>query len=512
MGGPLFYASVGAIGQNHGVFGVQQPPPQQIIAQGTGVCALVGQTSWGPSAGDPDALYHTSGKQNFFNTFQPLGMNRLNSAYLMALSASYPDLFVVRVTGATGTARSTSTVNKAGSIALVTLTLKWVGGEGDKVVATTNLASDGNVNHFNLTLSVSSAAGTTSETFENFNVSTFGTVFIPDLTNSILLGSVTILSNGVPTMGSWLFSGGSTGAAVTSPDYVGTQGAGTPNKGFGLLEGNDTLRHVFSDDPGPALRPAVNTGLLNHVNFLLDRTGYMCGPSGQSTAAVQLDVLSFVSTNVVYTDPWVYVYDDTTGAKQLIPSNFIAASLGANSSPSTSFAWRNLQLRSLMSAIVGIEFNRGTTKASNTALGISTIIPFKGGGFCFEAAKVTAQAASASTGNWTRTQMGIFIASSVEDALQSDVDQPNVLINQQEIMGAIDSFLGDLVKNQNINPNTSPYIKAYTLQTIDAANTQASEDGGNFVVAASIKIGSSMERIIFSITYGETVVITPIAA
>lgn len=505
--GPLFYSSIAAIGQNHGVFGVQQPPPQSIVPSGTGICALVAQMSWGPSAGDTDNVHQAAGQQDFANTYFPLGMNRLASGYLMEISGSWPTLIGVRVIGP-NCSRATATLSGGGSS--IKCTAKWVGTQGNSMTATVGNATDGNAQHYDLTISVSNAVGTTSEVFRSLNTTNAGTIVLPDTTFSTLLQSASVTTNGRPTNGTYTFSGASDGTAVASTDYVGTQGA--TDKGFALLEGRDDIRHVFMDDPGSALRAAVNTGLMNHVNFLLDRTGYICGPSGQTAAAVQLDVLNYVSTNIVYTDPWVYVYDDTTGAKQLIPSNWAAATLGANASPSTSFAWRNLILRKFLGTIVGLETNRGTNKATNTGLGISTLMPFKGGGFCFEAAKVTANATSQATGNWTRTQMGIYIASSVEDALISDVDEPNVLLNQQQIMSAIDAFLDGLVKNQNVNPNTAPYISAYALQSIAAANTASSVAQGNFIVAASVKIGSNMERIIFSITYGETVTITPVSS
>lgn len=514
MRGPLFYSSVGAIGQNHGVFGVQQPPPQAIVPTGTGAVAFVGQTAWGPSSGDTDNVHACTGMQDALNTFFPLGMGRSYSAYLMLISGSWPTLYGVRVVG-NGAARASATLTGGGSS--IKVFARWPGTEGNSITATVSAASDGNALHFNLTISVSNSLGTTTEIFQNLNCSNSGTIALPSVdatglvTNAVLLGYMTITTNGVPTNGTYTFTGGTNGSAVVSTDYVGTQAAGVPNKGLALLESNDLIRHVFVDDPGSTLRSAVNTGMMNHVNYLLDRTGYICGPSGQTTALVQTDVLNYVSTNIVYTDPWVYVYDDN-GTKQLVPSNWLAASVGANASPSTSFAWRNLILRKYLGTVVGLEYNRGSTKAANTALGISTIIPFKGGGYAFEAAKVTANATSQATGNWTRTQMGIYIATAVEDSLNADVDQPNVLLNQQQIMMAIDSFLDGLVKNKDVNPNTAPYIQAYSLQPINAANTAASQAAGNFIVAASVKIGSNMERIIFSITYGETVTITPVSS
>lgn len=503
--GPLFYSSTAAIGQNHGVFGVSQPPPQSIVATGTGRAAMVSQMAWGPSSGDASALYLTSGQQDFLNTFFPLGMSRNFSGYLMEITGAWPELVAVRVSGV-GASRASSTLGGS-----VTATAKWPGTQGNSITVTVGPSSDGSANHWKLTASVSNSAGTTSEVFDNINTSNSGAIALPNFANSILLGALTVNTNVRPTNGTYTLSGASDGTAIAASDYIGSQGGGEPNKGFALLEGDDLIRHVWADDPGAALRAAVNAGEMNHVNFLLDRTGYIAGPSGQTPAAVQADVLNYVSTNIVYVDPWIYVNDDA-GNKQLVPGNAIGASLGANASPSTSFAWRDLTLRRFLGTVVGLESKRGATKASNTALGISTIIPYKGGGFCFEAAKVTAMASSQAQGNWTRTQMGIYIATAVEDNLNNDVDQPNVALNQREIMGAIDTFLADLEKNQDVNPNTAPYIKGYVLQKIGAANTDASLTQGNFIIAASVKIGLSMERIIFSVTYGESVVITPVAA
>lgn len=497
----LFYSSTSAVGVNHGVFAIERPPPTVISPTGTNVAAIVGQFSWGPM----QSLYSTANRADFINTFAPLGMSRLSSGYLQVLNSAYPVLKVVRVLGV-GAVAATIIIQKTGPVTMVTLTLKSPGTQGNNVVAVTTAADDGNANHFNLTLSVSNAQGTTAEIFRNLNYSGVGTNSPLTFSNAIFLASVVVNSAGAPLLQQFTASGGTDGAAIAATDYVGTQGA--TDKGIALLEGDNTIRHFFCDDMGVSLRTAVNTGVSSHATYMLDRIGYICGPSGNTATQAQTDVATYQNTNIVYTDPWVFVFDDTTGAKQLIPSNFLAASLGSIVSPSTAFSWRDNTIRKFLVGVVGLESNRGSQKAQNTAVGISTLIPFITGGFCFEAAKVTIAPATPSKANWTRTNIGIYIAASVTSSLASNVDAPNVPLFQQDIINAIDAFLQGMVKNVSINPAGAPYIMGYNLLPTSTSNLPTDAAQGNFTVAANIQTGSSMERIFFSVAYGESVVIT----
>ena len=496
----LFVTSIAAIGAAHGVYAVERPPPSIILPAGTGRAGIVGQFSWGPVQIETGPDLNADRTQKF----QPLGMSRANSAWLMLKSTSYPELCVVRVLGV-GAVAATATVNKTGPTPMLTVTLKFPGSQGDNVVASVMDASDGDPNHFQLQVTVSNAEGTTTDIIDNINFSGVGADSVIDFTNAVLIGGITKLAAGSPTRGQVTFSGGTDGAAITANDYVGTQGS--TDKGISLFEGDPLMRHVYVDDCGNSLRAAVNAGLEAHANYLLDRTVYLSGNSGLSSAGAITDANSYESTNVVYVDPWVYVFDDL-GNRQQIPPACFGASLGASVSPSTSFAWRDDSVRRLLSAIQGVVSNRLAQAPQQTLQGISTIVPYSKGGYCFYAAKVTIAPANPAKANWTRTQMGIYIASSVTASLQSDVDAPNVPVNQNDVVTAIDEFLDQLVANKDENPNTAPYILGYTKVPTSDSNTQFSLDSGNFIVERNIKIGSSMERIIFSVQFGETVQIT----
>jgi len=500
---PLYVTSMTSVSR-HGVFPVERVPPTSITATGTDIACAVGQFPWGPAS---TTIYQSTSVADFRNTFAPPGFTRTGSAYLMTLAAGFPRLFGMRVIGSTAV-KASAALQNAVPTTICTVELKYAGTEGNSVTCTVAAADDGDANHFNLTVTRTSSSGTTSDVLKNLNFSGVGTDSTVgagasnshDITNALLVGAITKNASGRPSNASTTCSSGTNGT-VNAATYTGTSGSG--DSGLARLETNLNIRHVFCDDAGNSIRATVNAGVKTHVEYMGDRVGYIAGNSGLSASSAQADVANYRSTNVVYVDPWVYVYDDTDGTKRLIPGNGFAASLAANLSPSTSIAWKDDSVRRLLGGIVELESDRGDAAGTNTQLGISTLIPFRSGGFCFEAGKVTTLTSGKT--NLTRTLMGVYIGASLATSLQSNVDAPNVTLNQQDIMNACDDFLGGLKANQGVNPNFAPYIKDYTITPVATANSTSSIDAGNFIVEMNVKTGSSMERIFPSIQYGETV-------
>ncbi len=494
---PVFVTSFSQVGDQHGVFAIERQPPATIAATGTAMTALVGRFPWGPA----QEVTQLTSNAEFINTVAPPGMSRTGTGYLAWSGKAWPFFKWVRVTG-TGAAPSVATVNKTGPTAMLTLTLKYNGAAGNSVTWTTSAASDGDANHFNLEITVTSSSGTTTDKIENLNYSGVGSDSDPDLTSALLIGTIAKLASGVPILTTGTFSTGSDGT-ITAPDYVGTEGTG--DVGMALLEAHDDIDGFFVDDCGNSLRDAVNAGGVAHADYMTDRVYYANGDSGQTLSAVQTDVDSYRSKRAVYVDGWGYMRDDVTGALQLVPTAGWAASVAANLSPSTSIAWKSATVRQLMRKLVSLETPRGMGKVTNTTAGICTIIPGINGGFVFEAAIVTNAPNDPATKNLTRTRMAHYIARSEVQSLQEFVDSPNVPFNQQDEINAVTAFLSVLKGNATTDPNNLPHILDFSIPNVSQFNPQTQLDAGIFVLPQNIKLSSAQSQIFMSLQIGETV-------
>lgn len=481
----------------HGVFAVESSPPATIVASNTGVAVAVGQFPWGPA----EKLTYPGSMGQFFQTFAPAGMSRIGSAHLSVIRKGWPQLGAVRTEGSTSVT-STATISTSGAVVVLNVTAAYPGASGNSIILTIGAADDANSNHFNFTVSVSGASGTTTEIYRNLNVSGTGANVLPVLTNSVLLSAVTSPANGVPAAGNTTMASG-TDAAITSTLYVGTPG-GSDN-GFALLESDNTINHVFTDDPGNSIRSAVNAGLFAHVELVTDRVGYVNGPIGQSAASAQTDVANYRSTRICYVDPWAYINDDTDGTMRLVPSSCWAASVASQVPPSVSIAWKADFISGMMAGLIQAEFDRGANRGQNTAAGITTLIKRATGGSAFEAGKNASLTAGQT--NLTRTRMGQYIARSTVQSWQPYVDAPNVPFYQQDLVNSLAVFLAQLKTNATVNPAFLPYIVDYAIQPTGSSNTNANIAAGNFTVATQVQTGSSMERIFLQMQYGETVTI-----
>lgn len=498
----LFVSSRSAA-TRHGVFALEQQPPAVIKATGTGTACLIEQLPWGPD----NVLTTPTDVGDLLSTIAPAGMTRTGSGYLACIRKAFTLLKFVRVLGSTAAA-ATAVINKTGPTALVTVTLKYKGTEGNNVVVTTSAASDGDANHFNISATVTGPSGTTTDLIENYNVSGIGadtTLSTSDLAKLKLIGSVTKNSSGVPILASTTCTGGLDGT-VDATTYVGTQGSN--DKGIAKLEGDKTIDVFFVGDPGNSLRAAVNAGIKAHADYMSDRVGMMNGDSGQTASAAQTDVASYRSERVVYCDPWVYIYDDVTATKTLVPSASFAAAVASQLSPSTSIAWKGDEVIAMLGGILDLEADRGEATSANTNAGIATFIKESDGGFTIEAGVVTIAPSTPAKKNLTRTRMGHYMARSMTKSLRSMGDAPNVPEVQQDIIDAVTTFLERLKGNAKKDPIHTPHLVDYDIADPTAANPQSSIDAGEFAVPIDAKTSSSMEKIFLLFNFGETVTVT----
>lgn len=474
----------------HGVYAIRKTSPAVVKATGFGTAAIVEQFPWGPS----QTLTSPTSKADLLNTIAPPGMTRTGAGYMAVTNKAFPFIKYVRVLG--DTAVKASAVILTGAAApLITVELKYEGDEGNAVIITIAAASDGDANHFNITATVTGASGETTDFIANYNVSGTGDdseLSTRDLATLRLIGSITKESSGVPALGSTTCSGGTNGT-IDASTYVGT--SGTNDAGLAKLEGSKGIDHVFFGDPGNSLRAAANNGMKQHVDLMSDRCGYINGDSGMTATDAQTDVANYRSRNVVYCDPWCYVFDDVTGAKRLVTTASFAGSLASQLSPSTSIAWKGPEPIAMLGGIVDLEADRGDACSTNTDAGISTFIREEDGGFTLEAAVVTIAPSVPADKDHTTTRMGIYIARSITKSLRSSVDAPNVPVNQQDCVDATTTFMEVLKGNAGRDPNHTPHVLDYGIGDLGAENPDVELSSGDFSIPLDAKLSTGMARI-----------------
>jgi phage tail sheath protein FI len=498
---PVFVTTSSTV-TRHGAFAIERTPPAQITPTGTFQPAIVDQFPWGPYSTTNGIIYTPASIKDFTNTYAPPGFSRTGMGYLASIRKAWPNnsLKACRVLGLTAAA-ATALVQTAGASTIWTVGAKYSGVSGNSMTCTTTASSDGVAGHIKLSITITGPSGTTTDVIDNLPTAAAPNP-LPDLSKMLLVGSLTFGSGGTAVQSTVNFSGGLDGT-INAASYSGTPGNG--DFGIARLETDTTIRHAFTGDPGNTLRVGVNTALVAHAALMTDRVVYVNGNSGQSASAVLTDVAQYQSTRAVYTDPWVYILDDTTGLKTLVPSAPFAASVASQLSPSTSIAWKNTEVQAMLAGIVDLETDRGANAGNNTLNGIATFIRELTGGFTIEAGVVTNAPVDNTRRTLARTRMGDYIAISFVNSVRSMVDAPNVPYNQDIIIQALEMFMGSLKKSASVDPNHRPHVLDYAIGNLSAANVQTDLDQGNFFVPLDVKTSSAMERIFLSIRYGETV-------
>ena len=503
-------------------------PARAVITPANTAAAVgVAQFPWGPTGGVSGTVtgveVYPDTYQDLVQLYNPAGSSRTNSAYLSLIRNQWsPTLGIVRVVGPTA-ANAACTIASSAPANLLTGTAAYVGTLGNSIVISIAAASDGNANHFNLNATLSGASGTTTEIYENLNISGTGADVLPPsirgvgncftigqpgstTATSVLIQSNAMVAAGVPVVGNTTMSGGTNGT-VTALEYVGTQGTGGV-WGFALLEGDQLCDYIWIDDPGNSLRAAVNAGFDAHVEYMGGmHIGFTNGNSGQTAAAAQTDVANYRSSYLVYVDPWRYVYDDTTGALQLVPGASAVAAMATQMNPALSLAWRSVGGELLSTGTVSLEQYRGQAAARNTASGITTFDAAPTGPGAGTGPKFYLEQDVCTDGSdLTVNRMDQFIAKSVANAWQPFVNAPQVALYQQDLLNSLQIFLQQLVANGKTNPSALPFITAFSTPTIASTPTQIQQ--GQFNVTSQVSYAGSMKQILFSLQSGVGITIT----
>jgi hypothetical protein len=494
----VFVTSTASVSR-HGVFAIARTPPAIIKAIGTGVACIVGVFPWGPDSADSGVETPTDVGARA-NTFAPPGMSRTGDGYLSTIAKGFPTLKVVRVLGSAAAKASAALLETATPI--ITVTLKYKGTAGNSVDCVVSDATDGDANHFNLTVRVTGTSGTTEDVFENLNYSGTGDDSTPDVTNAYLVGSITKSNAGRPDNGTTICTGGLDGT-IDSSRYIGTAGAG--NYGIASAENDKAIRVIFCDDPGDTDRAAVMAGLAAHALLMGDRLAVTHGDSGLSASAAQTAAGVNRSIWVVFADVWPRIYDDTDGTLRLVSPSSFAAAVISQVSPSTSPAWKAGEVGEMLNGIVNLETPRGNAVGDMTTAGAMSLIQEEDGSFRYEAGVLTTS--EISQRNITRTRMGSYIATSFVRSVRGRVDSPNVPLNQTLLVDALERFMVPLKKAQGRDPDHTPHVLDYGILSLEAANDQAALDAGDFTIPLDVKTSSAQERIFLSIQFGETVTV-----
>jgi hypothetical protein len=486
-----------AANNRHGIFAEERKSNPVVQAIGTGVVCLICQLPWGP-----DSVVQTFPDTATRNqTIAPYGMNRLGQGYLATIRKAWPDLRIVRVVGA-GAAPATASL-LATATAIVGVTLKYKGTAGNSVTVTTQTATDGVSTHFDLVISVSNGYGSTTETYPNNNLSGTGADVLPVLTNSVLIAAITKTAAGRPDNGTVTCSGGSDGT-LSAASYIGT--AQTGDTGIAACETDNGIRFVVTDDATTAFRPAVNAALVAHAVYMGDRFAILTGDSGLSPAGVATTVALNRSNRAIFVDGWYWMTDDTTGALQLVPPGPLAASVCANTSPSTSPSWKDPEIQALMASIVKLEKPRGAIAGVQTQNGIMTIIQETGGGYTFEAGVLTITPVSPAIERITRGRMGDYIAISATNSLRSYNDAPSVPVIRQRMIQAVTGFMDALKKAQNSDPEHQPHVLDWWWGDFSAANPSSDVQNGIYILPLNAQTSAGLEQVYLSMQFGENVV------
>ncbi len=405
------------------------------------------------------------------------------------------------VLNTTGWTPATCNINNAAGQTVAILVAKWPGTLGNSIVPAIAAATDGNANHFNLTLTLTNpTTGTTTETYPNLSVQ--ATQILPVVTSSLLLASFTVLGTPVtnPSVGTLAMIGGSNGAAVAATDY------NTALTAIGLLP---TILTQTIDDCGDTIRAATNANVQTAADAKTDRICILQGSDANTLAQAITDVGSYRDDRVIYAGQWVTVLDDT-GTPQMSPFATFIASAIANTEPQQSHAWWDPRVTTYYNGIASLRSTQFSSadegnQNSCTQQGICLPIKLDSGSFAALHDRTTNVTVVGKRFAVTR-RIKDYLAKALRNALVTYVNGPNTLNRWREIKIATDDFLGREVSKGRIAAGVGSSIAF--LSDIKTGNTSSSQAAGQFYLTISGTTPAPMEDLFINLNVGPTVVVT----
>jgi len=487
--GTLFVDSV-ETQEAPGAYVVELAPPRVIEGLVSGFIGYVFQGEWGPV----NALTEPATTPEFLSMYFPAGSPHTSEGYKGLMRRKRMPLRPVRIANA---ALSASVTAAAGT-GTYTATAKYPGALGNSIALTWLAASDGDAAHRDLLVTLSNATtGSTTERVRNIvmNVS-------PDLSSSVLLASLTFAAaDALPAASTTAtLAAGSNGGAVTATHY---------ETALALLALRNDILVVVTDNPGDAIRAAVNDALVAHVNSKRDRIGVIQTTAQNETwanvkAYVNAHSPSVRSDRVIPCGAWVETLDDS-GASVTTPFSTFVASALANLEPQQSHArWEDLATQ-YYSAVAGIvapfDTNDDDLRGDATRSGILLPIRLDTGAY----AALHDRTSSLTSGKRFITTRRIkdFLARSIRTNIQGFVNGINWRGQHIKIKALVDAFM---VRQGPTVRRDEPRVVASSTDIV-GANTPASVALGNFNVALDAQTPTVMEKIGLLFNVGETVTV-----
>lgn len=310
---------------------VQIVPPQQLVLNGvpTNIIGLVGSASWGP-VNVPTIIGAYSA---YVQNFGPVVARTRDMGTILATAVQQgsKDYRCVRVTDGTDTA-STATM----PVNSLALTARYTGSLGNQIVVSLSVGSRANTLR-----AVVGLPGLLVEVFDNLPAdATFWAAFSAAVTNGLGLargpsafvtGVVSATPTAIPVVGSFVFAGGTDGAAITDANLLGTDPL---RSGMYALRGSGVSILVLADCTD-------STRWTEQAAYGLAEGAYMIcvGTPGQTISAAvatkQAAGLDNYAVKLLLGD-YLFWNDTQNGVTRLVsPQGFVAGRLG-NLSPEQS--------------------------------------------------------------------------------------------------------------------------------------------------------------------------------
>lgn len=476
-----------------GAYGVEIAPPVLIEGQVVGYIGMVFQGEWGPD----NVVTEPASTPEFMSTYFPPGTPHTSSGYYALMRRRRMPLRPVRILK-NGVAAVTTA---AAGVGTYTATAKYKGTVGNSVSLTWRAATDGDVAHRDLEVTLSDAVtGATRERVRNIIVGT-----APDVSTSLLLASLTFAggADALPAAGTTVLLGvttaGSNGDPITATEY---------ETAFALLALRTDIFVVTTDDCGNAIRNATNDALVAHIAATRNRIGVLQVSNPSETWS---NVLTYVNTHapsvrsdrVLPQGAWVQTLDDAGVARTTPFATYVASAL-ANLEPQQSHAWWDDRVTQLYGSIAGIVAPFST--ADEGVQGDATVggvgLPVRLGNGAY--ASLHDRTSSLTSGKkFTVTRrLKDFFARSILGGVTSFVNGSNWRGRHLDVKAIVDEFLGR--QDAQARPD-DPRLVAWS--TSISGNTAASIALGNFSIQFDGQTPSVMEKIGLLLNVGEGVTV-----
>lgn len=406
---------------------------------------VAGETLKGPV----DVAVAVGGEQEFENIFghytrpnSTVVVNKVRQ-FLLVKPFAFP-LVIVRAAAAAA-AIAEKDFSNVTPTAIVNIAASSPGAWGADLTAAITAATDGNANHWNLTIAYRGK----SITYVNLDTTTGNNNLLSTIGNdNEVLVSVTKLADGRPL----------NIAATALTDTAGSDGSIADTD----FSASNRALDVAAVYPGVSVlatadrcTATVKAAIKTLADAAVDRMFVMwSGTHGDSVSTVITDVASYRSDRIIYLYNSAYIMDPELGAEiQVPPHSFMASALSQ-----TDVNWSVANARRTGRSLGGIRrLTRSLSRADLISLknaGICALEQLSGGGFKFRSPVTTSLTVGLT--DIARRRCADFLQLSVAARLQDYIEEEDTETVNGAILAEIDAFCADLRDQERV-------VKDYTI-------------------------------------------------